>query len=182
MTPDLQKQFMNQESFMIMVHLKEIFQEQAHYKRFVTTKVLTSCKMAPGTLVSSHVLKMKGYLDTLEKLDVRISRELATDLILGSLLDSCDSFIMNYNMHRMDKSVIELHGMLKSAKENIHKTKFVLMVQKGISKKGKGKGKVPPKPKDNKSGPKSKGKEKKAPKPKPMQEESICFHCNNAGH
>ena len=29
-----------------------MFQEQARHERFVTTKALTSCKMAPGTLVS----------------------------------------------------------------------------------------------------------------------------------
>ncbi|KAG8649312.1 hypothetical protein MANES_13G090250v8 [Manihot esculenta] len=112
---------------------------------------------------------MKGYLNALEKLDVQISRELATNLILRSLLDSYNSFIMNYNMHGMDKSITELHGMLKSVKENIYKIKSVLMVQKGISKNGKGKGKVPPKPKDNKAGHKSKGKKKKAPKPKLKQ-------------
>ncbi|XP_021631812.1 uncharacterized protein LOC110629206 [Manihot esculenta] len=149
-------------SFAIMVHLKEMFQEQAR-QRFVTTKALTSCKMALGTPVSSHVLKMKWYLDTLEKLNVRVNRELAIDLILGSLLDSYDSYIMNYNMHKMDKSVTELHGMLKSAEENIHKTNHVLIVQKGISKKGKAKGKVPTKSKDNKAGPKSKDKRKRHP-------------------
>ena len=85
MSPELQKQFVDMEAFEIMTHLKEMFQEQARHERFVTTKALTSCKMAPGTSVSAHVLKMKGYIDTLEKLDVPIRRELATDLILGSL-------------------------------------------------------------------------------------------------
>ena len=51
------------EAFAIMIDLKEMFQEQAHHERFVTTKALTSCKMAPGTSVSAHVLKMKGYID-----------------------------------------------------------------------------------------------------------------------
>ena len=55
-----------------MVHLKEMFQEQARHERFMTTKALTSCRMTPGMPVSTHVLKMKGYLDTLEKLDVQI--------------------------------------------------------------------------------------------------------------
>ena len=72
MSPELQKQFVDSEAFQIMTHLKEMFQEQARHERFVTTKALTSCKMAPGTSVSSHVLKMKGYIDTLEKLDAPI--------------------------------------------------------------------------------------------------------------
>ena len=86
------------EAYEIMTHLKEMFQEQARHERFLTTKALTSFKMAPGTSVSAHVLKMKGYINTLEKLDVLIQRELATDLILGSLPESSDQFIMNLNM------------------------------------------------------------------------------------
>ena len=49
-------------------------------------------------------------------------------------------------MHGMTKSVMELHGMLKNAEENIKKTSPVLMVQKGIKKKVKGKGKAKAKP------------------------------------
>ena len=78
------------EDFEIITHLKKMFQEQPRQERFVTTKALTSCKMAPGTSVSAHVLKSKGYIDTLEKLDVPIRRELATDLILESLPKSYD--------------------------------------------------------------------------------------------
>ena len=47
--------------------------------------------------MSTHVLKMKGYLDTLEKLDVRVPQELATGLILGSLSDAYDQFVMAYD-------------------------------------------------------------------------------------
>ena len=130
--------------------------------------------MAPG------VLKMKGYIDTLEKLDVPIRRELATDLILGSLLESYNQFVMNFNMHRMDKSIAELHGMLKNAEQNIKKANPVLMVQKGKGKGGMGKGKSKSKPK-GKVGPKPKGNEPKVPKPKP-QKEGNYFHCNKPGH
>ena len=77
------------EAFEIMTHLKEMFQEQARHERFVTTKALTSCKMALGTSVSAHVLKMKGYIDTLEKLDSPIRKELATDLILLKIIAQC---------------------------------------------------------------------------------------------
>ena len=63
MSPELQKQFMDMEAY--ETHLKELFQEQARHERFVTTKALTSCKMAPGTSISAHVLKMKGYQDSI---------------------------------------------------------------------------------------------------------------------
>ncbi|KAG8649199.1 hypothetical protein MANES_08G076337v8 [Manihot esculenta] len=109
---------------------------------------------------------MKGYLDTLKKLDVHVSRELATDLILGSLLDSYDSFIINYNMHGMDKSITELHGMLKSAEENIHKTNTMLMVQKG-TRRGKARKRFHLSPRITRLGLNPKAIRKRHPSPSP---------------
>ena len=71
--------------------------------------------MVEGGSVSAHVLKMKGYIDHLERLGFPISPELVTDLILNLLPDSYDQFVMNYNMNNMDKSISELHAMLKTA-------------------------------------------------------------------
>ena len=78
------------EAYDMIIHLKEMFQEQAKHERFAVTKELNSCKMAPGSSVSTHVLKMKSYIDRLEKLDTPISKELTKDLILASLPPSYD--------------------------------------------------------------------------------------------
>ena len=67
---------------------------------------------------------------------------------------------MTYNMNALEKSITELHGMLKDAEQNFKKTTPFPMVHKGKGGVGKGK------PKD-KLRPKSKGK---APKPKPQKE------------
>ena len=118
---------------------------------------------------------MKGLIDQLDKLGAPISYELATDLILGSLPESYDQFFMNYNMHHMEKSITQLHGMLKNVETNIQKTNSVIMVQKGegIKRKGNGKG--------NKAK-KGKGQSKaKAKKPKPPKE-GVCFFYNEQGH
>ena len=80
---------------------------------------------------------------------------------------------MNYNMHDMDKSLVELHGMLKNAEPSIKKTVPVLMVRKD-------KGKSNAKPKER-VGPQTKGKATKTPKSKPLKDGS-CFHCKEAGH
>ena len=93
MNSELQKQFEEMEAFDMMVHLKGMFQEQAHQERFTTTKALNACKMTPDTLVSAHVLKMKGLIDQLDKLGAPISHELATNLILGSLPESYDNLL-----------------------------------------------------------------------------------------
>ena len=75
----------------------------------------------------------------------------------------------------MEKSIVELHGMLKNVETNFQKTNPVLMVQKGevMKRKGKGKG--------NKAK-KGKGKSKtKAKKPTPPKE-GVCFFYNEQGH
>ena len=172
---ELQKQFEEMEAFDMMVHLKGMFREQARQERFTTTKALNACKMTPDTSVSAHVLKMKGLIDRLDKLGAPISHELATDLILGSLPESYDQFVMNYNMHHMEKSIAEFHGMLKNVETNIQKTNPVLMVQKGESMKIKGKGKGN-KVKKGKGQSKPKAKKPKSPK------EGVCFLCNEQGH
>ena len=128
MNSELQKQFEEIKAFDMMVHLKGMFQEQPRQERFTTTRALNACKMTSSTSVSAHVLKMKGLIDQLDKLGAPISHDLATNLILGSLPKSYDQFFMNYNMHHMEKSIVELHGMLKNVETNIQKTNPVLMV------------------------------------------------------
>jgi hypothetical protein len=88
---------------------------------------------------------------------------------------------MNFYMYGMEKTVAELHGMLKTAKDSIRKKpNHVMMVQKDKKRrkcwmppKGKGKEKVFDEPSSSK--PKTKGKSD----PCPNEE---CFHCHNKGH
>ena len=99
-------------------------------------KQLISCKMEEGSCVSIHVLKLKGYIDQMDKLGYPQQDDLAADFILNSLPSSYGQFIMNYNMNAWVKTVSELHGMLKMAEMNIsHKTNQVLMVKSGGVKK-----------------------------------------------
>src|SRR5664279_645819 len=145
--------------------------------------------MAQGSSVSVHVLKMKGYVDQLERLGFPIGQELATDFILNSLTSSYDSFVLNYNMTNMEKSIMELHGMLKTVESNIAKAKpaaaAVLAIREGGVKKkkantskGKGKGKGTPN-----SFPKPKGAASTSKIPQSQNtKEATCFHCGEKGH
>ena len=138
MNSELQKQFENMMAFDIVVQLKNLFQAQARVERYEMTKALHECKMAEGASVSSHVIKMIGYIENFERLDFPYTQDLAIDIILQSLPPSYSSFIMNYNMNGLEKSLTELHGMLKTAEQNIkHKTSDVLLVQKGKKTKKK---------------------------------------------
>ena len=150
MESELQKQMVDMEAFTMIVRLKEMFLEQDLIERFATIKALLSCKMVAGSSVSPYVLKMKGYLDHLEKLGLPINQELATNIILQTLPDAYDGFVMNYNMHNMEKAISKLHRMLKIAEHNIKTTSNVLMVQKGKGKDTKRKWVTKGKANDNK--------------------------------
>ena len=141
MSSEFQKDLENMEAYDMIFNLKEMFQQQARQERYETTKALHSCKMAEGTSVRTHVLKMKGYIEHLDRLGFPLSQELATDLILNSLPDSYVQFVMNYNMNEIDKSISELHTILKTAEQNIKsKPGHVLMVQNGKGLQGQGQG------------------------------------------
>nr|GEW84803.1 zinc finger, CCHC-type [Tanacetum cinerariifolium] len=74
-----------------------------------------------GQSVSSYVLKMKSYIDNLERLGQPVSLCLAVSLILVSLSKEYDGFVQNYNMHSMGKIVNELHAMLKLHEQTLPK-------------------------------------------------------------
>ncbi|KAK8661526.1 hypothetical protein V6N13_091125 [Hibiscus sabdariffa] len=75
--------------------------------------------MSEGTPVGAHVIKMMGYIQTLEKLGFALNNELATDIILQSLSDNFKQFILNFNMNDIDKTLPQLLGMLRTAKSNL---------------------------------------------------------------
>ncbi|KAJ9562116.1 hypothetical protein OSB04_007276 [Centaurea solstitialis] len=119
-----------------------------------------------------------------------LQRELATDFILSSLSSSYEPFVLNYQMNNLEKTIMELHGMLKTAESNMAKSKPaapVLAIREGGIKKkkvapvkGKGKGKaIQPNPK-----PKTKGQGKaqsNIPQSK-TPEDAVCFYCKEVGH
>ena len=72
MESELQKQLMEMEAYTMIGHLKELLQEKARIERFNTIRALLSCKLTASSFVSSHVLKMKGHLEHLDKLGLKI--------------------------------------------------------------------------------------------------------------
>ncbi|KAJ9552489.1 hypothetical protein OSB04_016534 [Centaurea solstitialis] len=190
MVPELQKGMESLGAYDMANQLKDMFQRQARQERYDNVKALSECKMAPGSSVSVHVLKMKSYIDQLERLGFPISQELATDFILSSLSSSYEPFVLNYQMNNLEKTIMELHGMLKTAESNMAKSKPatpVLAIREGGIKKkkaapvkGKGKGKaIQPNPK-----PKTKGQGKAQsdiPQSK-TPEDVVCFYCKEVGH
>jgi hypothetical protein len=161
--------------------LRGMFENKARAERYSISKALFACKLVEGSSISPHVIKMMSYIETLDKLGSELKNDLITNVILQLLPVSYEPFIMNFYMNDMEKFMVELHGMLKTAKESIKKnSNHVMMVEKEKKKrkrwmppKGKGKEKVSDEPSISK--PKTKGKSG----PSPDEE---CFHYHKRGH
>nr|GEU84073.1 zinc finger, CCHC-type [Tanacetum cinerariifolium] len=93
--------------------LKVMFSKQTEQELLQTVREFHACKQEEGQPVSSYVLKMKGYIP--------VGQNLAVSLILVSLSKDYDSFMQNYNMHGMEKTVNELHAMLKLHEDTLPK-------------------------------------------------------------
>ena len=110
--------------------LKSMFQAQAKTERYQVSQALLGCKLKDSDPLSPHVIKMVGYVQSLDRQGFSISEEYAIDVILNSLPSAHGPWISNYHMHGMDKKLTELHGMLKTTESNLKKgTNQVLMVQ-----------------------------------------------------
>ena len=121
--------------------LKFIFEKNARIERYETSDKFYACKMEENSSVSEHILKMSGFHNHLTQLGVNLPVDSVIDRVLQSLPPSYKSFMMNYNMQGMDKTIPELFAMLKAAEVEIKKEHQVLMVNKTTSFKKKGKGK-----------------------------------------
>src|SRR3954470_21589715 len=175
---ELQKRFENSDPHDIVRDLKLIFETHAAIESYETSEKFFNCKMEEGSSVNEHVLKMSRHANKIQNLGIVIPNELGIHRVLQSLPPSYKNFVMNYNMQRMDKSLLELFSMLNSAEVENKKEHQVVMVNKTTNFKKKGK----PKKKGNfkKGGKKSTAptrKTKAGPKP-----DTECFYCKGEGH
>ncbi|GKB58552.1 zinc finger, CCHC-type containing protein [Tanacetum coccineum] len=81
---------------------------------------------------------MKGYIVNLERLGHPESLNLAVCLILVSLRKEYDSFVQNYNIHIIGKTVNELYAMLKLHEQTLPKRDAPALAGK-VQKKNKNK-------------------------------------------
>src|SRR5215216_3515109 len=122
-----------------------IFDTLVAIESYNASEKFFSCMMEEHNSVTEHVLKMSGHADKLVSLGISIPIDLGIHHVLQSLPPSYKSFVMNYNMQGMTKSLPELLSMLKTAEVEIRKEYQVLMINKTTGfkkdKKGKNKGK-----------------------------------------
>ncbi|GJU14484.1 retrotransposon protein, putative, ty1-copia subclass [Tanacetum coccineum] len=133
---------------------------------------------------------LRNKLEWKERLGYVLSQDLSVGLILNGLTSDFASFVRNYNMHNMRKTIGELHALLIEYEKGLPKkvaTPQVMTIQGGRiqkdnkkSQKAKGKGKGKGKGKDKSYIPKPKN-------PKPSAKEhpeknDACHHCKEVGH
>ncbi|GKE44418.1 zinc finger, CCHC-type containing protein [Tanacetum coccineum] len=160
-----------------------------------TTRDFHSCKQEEGQSVSSYILKIKDYIDNLERLGHPVTLGLAVSLILIGLRKEFDRFVQNYNMHNLGKTVNELHAMLNLHEQtlNLPKNNAPALHAIRAGKVQKGKKRKKPQPQMAARGQNQgngKNKHTYAPKPKipppPKREDlvkvSICHEYGETGH
>nr|GFB11312.1 zinc finger, CCHC-type [Tanacetum cinerariifolium] len=112
MEPEIQRNLKPLHAHEMLKELKTLFAQQAEQELLQTTRDFHSCRQEEWQLVSSYVLKMKGYIDNLDRLGYPMTLGLGVSLVLIRLRKEYDGFMQNYNMHSMGKTVNELHAML----------------------------------------------------------------------
>ncbi|GKE21284.1 hypothetical protein Tco_1432796, partial [Tanacetum coccineum] len=151
----------NYKAYDMIQEMKTMFEEQAIQELFETVKAFHACKQEDGQSVSSYLLKIKSYLDTLERLGFAMPNELS--------------------------AIVELHAMLKLHEKGIpkkSKTPAVLTIKEDRMQKDK------KKPLGEKGKDKGKNKLAYAPKPKissPPKRDNptkdlIHHHCKEVGY
>ena len=109
-------------------------------------RALLNIKMAEGTPVRDHVLKMIAHLNKLEILGAKIDGKSQVDIVLMSLPESFKNFRLNYSMSKESYSLAKLLKELQALEGILGHAKSVQVTEKGSSsstKKNKKKKKVP---------------------------------------
>ncbi|XP_073120685.1 uncharacterized protein [Henckelia pumila] len=112
----------------IHMHLKNFFGEQTRSIRHATFKNLITLCVRDRASVHEHGLTLIGILDKIVGMDIVFPAELTTDVLLLSLPSSFDSFVVNFNMNKMDPSLEELVNMLVTYESAIKKENPTLYV------------------------------------------------------
>ncbi|KAL0433740.1 UNVERIFIED_CONTAM: hypothetical protein Slati_2708300, partial [Sesamum latifolium] len=140
MTNGIQKQYDRLDSVpTIMLRMKEVYAVPDRHIRYVTTKAFFATKMAEGSSVQSHGVKMLSLVEKLEDLKAGLDNDTYIDVILQLLPPSYDPFIINYNMDGLQKSIHELTNMLIQYEATTYKSAPTVLVGDASTSKMKGK-------------------------------------------
>nr|GEY33545.1 cysteine-rich receptor-like protein kinase 2 [Tanacetum cinerariifolium] len=167
MKPKIQRNLENLHAHEMLLELKTLFAQQAEQELLQTTRDFHSCKQEEGQSVSSYVLKMKGYIDNLERLRHAVTLGLGTINELHAMLK-----LHEQTLPKNNAPALQAIRAGKVQKVNKHKKSQPQMAARGQSN-GKGKNKLAYAPKPNIPPP---------PKREDPAKDSVCHECGETGH
>ena len=115
MSSELQSQHKDMNPKDIIMHLRELYGQQVKIECYMIAYALFACRMKEGQSIAQHAQKMYGYIERLQKLGYVMDNELYIDLTLHSLPSTFSHFVMNFNINKLEVTVLELCNMLKTA-------------------------------------------------------------------
>ncbi|KAL2230608.1 UNVERIFIED_CONTAM: hypothetical protein Sindi_1655200 [Sesamum indicum] len=139
MSNDIQKQYDRLDDvFSIMLCMKEVYTIPDRHIRYAATKAFFGTKMAKGSFVLSHGVKILSLVEKLEKLKVGLDNDMYTNVILQLFPPSYDPFIINYNMNGLKKCIHEFINMLVQYEAMTYKSMPAVLVAEASTSKAKG--------------------------------------------
>ena len=153
--------------------LEGMFAKSTASERQAAINDLINTRMTSGH-VKDHCLEMSSHINQAEAIGAKLQKEMKIDLILQSLPIQFNKFKVNYNMHKMDLTLVQLMHELESAEQSLKEPSSINFTEGSIKPKGKPKG-GNKKKKKKAVIPITKSDAMKKPKGK-------CFKCGQKGH
>ncbi|KAL2248129.1 UNVERIFIED_CONTAM: hypothetical protein Sindi_2665200 [Sesamum indicum] len=122
-----------------MLHMKEVYAVPNRHIMYAARKVFSGTKMAEGSSLQSHGVKMLSLVEKLEDLKVGLDNDTYIDVFLQSLPLSYDPFNITYNRNGHQKSIHQLINMLVQSETMTHKSMSAVLVGEALTSKAKGK-------------------------------------------
>ena len=153
--------------------LEGMFAKSTTSERQAAITDLNSTRMT-GERVKDHCLAMISHISRAKVMGAKLQKEMKIDLILQSLQKHFNQFKVNYNMHKMDLTPVQLMHKLENAKQSLKEPGSINFTKGFVKPKGK--------PKCG-----NKNKEKKVviqvTKSNAMKKpKGKCFKCEQKGH
>ena len=119
--------------------LEGMFAKSTAFERQDAITDLINTRMTGGC-VKDHCLEIISHISRAKVMGEKIQKEMKIDLILQSLPKHFNRFKVNYNMHKMDLTPVQLMHELESAEQSLKEPDNINFTEGSIKTKGKPKG------------------------------------------
>ena len=115
--------------------LEGMFSKSTVSKRQAVITDLINTRMTSGH-VKNHCLVMISHVNRAEAMGAKLQKEIKIDLILQSLPKHFNQFKVNYNMHKMDLTPIQLMHELESVEQSLKEPGSINFTEGSVKPRG----------------------------------------------